>query len=370
EEAIRKQQGQNTETGYYGKYRRCHNLTPDQIEKNIKAKKPFTIRFRNKSTDISEKIDCPDVLRGNMSLQRWFKDEVLIKSDGIPVYHFAVVVDDYLMGTTTVVRGSEWLASFPLHVEIWRAFGFDMPKFLHTMLLCKQEGTSRVKISKRKHPDAKMQYYIDKGYPKDAIIDFVYVMMNSSMFEQWRKENPCVDVCKYKLETNKMSTTEALWDLEKLNHVSRNHIAHLSAQEVYKQVLAWAWQHCREFNDELRVNKSKWVAAFNIEREQERPRADIAFYSEVPDYFDYLWKFKGFDGGDKNMLAAYAKTYNHEDDKETWFSRLKEFATSREMKVGQVAMEIRRKITGKEQTPDLWSIMQILGVREVLKRLN
>jgi glutamyl-tRNA synthetase len=304
------------------------------------------------------------------------------------------------MGITTVVRGSEWLSTFALHNELYKALGFKMPNYLHTMLLCKIQDGARVKFSKRKHPDAALSYYTELGFLPNAIIEYCYTLLNSSAFEEWRKQNPNANVFDYKLDISKMNGTEALWDLEKLNNISKHLISRLSAEEVYEKTLNWAKSYGKQieinnskmdFEKELTNNKQKWKNIFSIDRGGDRPRADIAHFSEVATYFDYFLispnennnfkkseQYKLLQTADaKKIIEEYKTIYNKNDDKTTWWEKLKQMAISKnyatdnkEFKANPQNFKgnmadfvklIRLNFTGRENTPDLFEILKIIN---------
>ncbi len=388
-----KELGEHALTGYYGKWRKCNNLTLEQVEQNLKANKPFTIKFASLAKSLDDKIDGFDVVRGKISMQRWFKDEVILKSDGQAVYHFAHIVDDYLMGVNLVVRGSEWLSTFPLHIELWNAFGFKIPQYLHTLLLCKVENGNKVKISKRKHPECLMGFYEEQGYPMEAVRDYIFTLLNSN-FEEWRKLNPTANIFDFKLSFKKLNPSEAMLDVQKIDDISKNVISLFSAEELYSKLLTCTKKYDKDFYEYVKNNKNYVVKFLSIDRCGVNPRKDIAKLSEIKNIYSYFLTAPKIEFSKLNLdfkliktaLSEYIKIYSSEDSKEVWWQKIKDlaeklnFATNNKLykanpenykgNISDFANILRVAITNSTMSIDLYGIMQTLGKQKLTERFE
>ena len=335
---IRKiQESKKDRIGYYGKYAKCRFLTNEERAERIKNGEKFVLRLKS-TGDFNKKVVINDLVRGSIEYPENDIDHVLIKSDGVPVYHFAHVVDDHLMRTTHVTRGEEWLPSTPLHIELFKKFGFKVPKYCHLGLVMKvdEEGVRR-KLSKRKDPEAAVSYYHEKGIPVEAVKLYLMTIANSN-FEGWMDSNPGKSIDEFKFDFKKMSKSGSLFDLEKLLNISRNYISRLTAREVYDDTLKWASEFDKDFYEILTKYKDYSINIFNIEREQKKPRKDYEAYSSIKSQvwymYDELFNNKleyDFDKISdskeiKNILNEYIKLYDENDDKDTWFNKIKEVA--------------------------------------------
>ena len=383
-------------TGYFGKYAKCRDLTLEQIEENLKANKPYVLRFRSEGSE-EKRIMFEDMIRGKIEMPENVIDEVLLKSDGIPTYHFAHICDDHFMRTTHVIRAEEWLSSVPKHIAIFKACGFKVPKYAHVsqvMKLDEEDGNKR-KISKRKDPEAAVSFFFEAGFPKESILEYLLTLINSN-FEDWRRANPTLDIYSFPFNLKKMSPSGCLFDLVKLNDISKNVISVMKAEEVYKSVSEWAQKYDEDFYKVFTAKPEFSTAMVNIDRETPKPRKDIAKWEEVKEYFSYMFNeyyvpnfelpenIKMEDA--KAILAEYIKVYDTNDDKDTWFNKIKDICEPlgftpnvKEYKqnpesfkghVGDVSTVIRLAVTGRKNTPDLYSIMKLLGKDEVVKRLS
>lgn len=395
------QEHKKQRTGYYGKYAKCRNLSVDEMIQNIKDGKDYVIRFKSNG-DFERKFKFKDLVKGDLELSENDEDLVIMKSDNLlPTYHFAHVVDDYLMGTSHIIRGEEWLSSAPKHVELFDAFGFDRPRYdyIHTPLIIKKEGNSIRKISKRKDPEASMSYYTDLGYPRLAVIESLMTIINSN-YEEWHRENPNLAWTDFQYNSEKMSSSGALYDLEKLNNISKDIISKMSAHELYLDSYEWSKEHSESLKTLIEKNSGYYESILNIEREQEKPRKDIIYYSMIEsliwymynDLFDsrdkeYEWKNITDKDTIKEILNTYMdKYYDANDDKDTWFnkvkamcdelgyaSNIKDYKKNPENYKGNVAdisTVIRVAVTTKSNTPDLYEILKLLGKEEILRRIN
>ncbi len=385
-------------TGYYGKWAKCRNMPIDMAASKIKDGVPYIIRFRSPGNP-DKKIKFKDVIKGNIDMPENDQDIVIIKSDGLPTYHFAHAVDDHLMGTTLVTRSDEWLASIPLHLQLFYCMGFKAPKYGHTAPLEKNDEGSRRKLSKRKDPEAAVSYYTEEGIPKESLKEYLMNIANSN-FEIWRKQNPDKDMMKdFEFDIKKMGVSGALFDMVKLLDVSKGVISRMTAQEVYDASFDWASRFDSELKEMLE-NKDYSLRVLGIERGNVKPRKDIAKWSDVKYIISYMYddKFLPVEVNYewqkvtdieliKNIVKTYfEKYYNENDDKETWFNKMKDlaesFGFSREVKefkenpekypghVGDISTVIRVAMTGRCNTPDLYEILKVLGKDSIAKRIE
>lgn len=391
DEIRKKQEAAGLRTGFYGVWAKYRDLPVDEAIARIKNGDKFVIRLRSQGRE-DRKIKVKDVVRGFIEFPENDQDAVLIKADGLPVYHFAHVVDDHLMRTTIVVRGEEWISSTPLHVEIFQAFGFKPPKYAQVPSILKEDDGKKRKISKRKDPEAAVDYYHKEGIPSDAVNEYLMNIINSS-FEGWRRANPTKPMSEFKLELSKMGVSGAVFDMVKLLDVSKNVIARYSAEQVYSFANEWAKQYDEELAQML-SDKEYGLKVFGIERENsKKPRKDLSKWSDVKENIIYMYNkpesydFDKINGEEANkVIKEYINVYNSNDDKEMWFNKMKDVAEkcgyAREVKeykadpekwpghVGDISSVIRVAITGRRNTPDLYEIMNVLGNDEVIARLN
>ncbi len=393
------QEHKKQRTGYYGKYAKCRNLSVDEMIEKIKNGEEYVIRFRSEG-DFERKFKFLDEVKGDLELSENDEDFVIMKSDNLlPTYHFAHLVDDHLMHTTHVIRGEEWLSSVPKHVELFNTFGFELPKYVHTPLIIKKEGNSIRKISKRKDPEATMSYYSENGYPKEAVIESLMTIINSN-YEEWHTANRDKSYLDFEFNPEKMSSSGALYDLEKLNSLSKDIISHKKAKEVAEESYEWAKDYSPSLKSMIESDMEYYTNILNIEREQEKPRKDIVNYSMIESLIWYMYDDK-FESKEKeyewknitdmneikNILNIYfEKYYDENDDKEVWFnkvkemcdelgyaSNIKEYKKNPELYKGNIAdisTVIRVAITSKSNTPDLYELMKLLGKTRILKRVN
>lgn len=381
--------------GIYGRYAKYRDLPVSEAIEKIKNGESYTIRLKS-SGDFNRKFKFNDLANGEMELPENDIDIPIMKSkDGLPTYHFAHLVDDHLMHTTHVVRGQEWMSSIPIHYELFKTFGFKMPKYVHIPLILKKDGDTIRKISKRLDPEARMSYYEEKGYPYLAVIEAVMTIANSN-YEAWREGHPDAHFTEFEFSPKKMSSSGALFDLDKLDNISKNYISHLSKEEVYDGVLAWSKIYDEEFAKILEKHKDYSMAIYNIEREQKKPRKDYTYYSEIKDKTWYMYEeyfdsskvdFSAYDVEEvKTILTKYKEIYNESDTQEEWFSRIKEMCDAlgyaSDMKayknnpenykgsVVDVTNILRIALTSLTTTPDLYSIMQILGKEKIFARFD
>ena len=382
--------------GYFGKWAKCRDLSFDEIKAKLDAGMPYVLRFRADGSE-DKKVIFEDVIRGKIEMPENIIDEVLLKSDGVPTYHFAHVCDDHLMRTTHVIRGEEWISSVPKHIALFKACGYKVPKFAHTpqvMKIDEEDGTKR-KLSKRKDPEAAVSYFVEKGFPKESVLEYLVTLLNSN-FEEWRKANPKADIFEFPFNLKKMSSSGCLFDLVKLTDISKNVISVMTAQQVYDYVEKWAKQYDEEFYKILVKDSEFAKNILNIDRENPKPRKDISQWSQVKDYISYFYdelytpdytmpeNIASEDA--KAILAKYIEVYDDADDKDTWFAKIKEMCEPlgftpnvKEFKknpscfkghVGDISTVIRVAVTSRTNTPDLYMIMKLLGKEKVVERLN
>ena len=396
---IRKEQERDKlRIGYYGNYAKCRNLSNDECAKRIKNGDPFIIRFRSNG-DYNKKIICHDEVKGDILFPENDLDIVINKADGLPTYHFAHLVDDHLMRTTHVIRSDEWVSSLPLHYQLFDAFGFKRPKYAHIAPLAKiDEETGGVrKLSKRKDPECAMSFYHKLGIPYEAVRLYL-ATITSSGFEEWYLHNPNGKIEDYKFEFKKISKSPSLFDLDKLNNISKNYISRLKAVDLYERVSNYLKQYDDEFYNIFTKDKDYSTSILNIEREQKKPRKDIGCYSDVRKeiwyMYDELFANVNYDWQSinnideiRNILNIYISNYyNESDDKEAWFNNMKrlcdELGYCSDMKeyklnpgnykgsVADISMVIRVALTTKSMTPDLYEIMKILGKVRINNRIS
>lgn len=395
--ALREQQEKDGALirGYFGKYAKCRDLSDEEIEANLRAGKPYVLRFRSDG-DENRRVRFDDIVRGKIEFPENIIDEVLLKSDGVPTYHFAHVCDDHFMRTTHVLRGEEWLSSVPKHIALFKACGFRAPKYAHTPLVLKideQDGTKR-KISKRKDPEAAVSYFVDSGYPKEALIEYLMTLLNSN-FEDWRRANPETDIYSFPFNLKKMSVSGALFDLAKLNDISKTVISRMDAQTVFDRTLEWAKTYDAEYAALLENDPQKALGMMALDRGGKKPRKDIAMWSQVRSYFSYMYPalYEKDYTLPENISAAdaaailhdYSEVWSPADEKDVWFEKIKALCAPhgftpnvKEYKqnpdafkghVGDVSTVIRIAVTGRTNTPDLCTILQLLGEETVHARL-
>ncbi len=393
------QEKQGNRPGYYGKYTKCRALTDDEILANLEAGKPWVLRFKS-SGDYEKRMVIKDLLKGDISMPENDLDIVILKGDGLPTYHFAHAVDDHLMGTTHVVRGDEWLSSVPLHIQLFVALGWKAPRYGHCAPIQKLDNGNRRKISKRHDPEANIAFFWEKGYPENAIIEYMLNLINAS-FEEWRRTNPDKSAFDFPVNFNKVSNTAgALLDFQKLHSVAKEVVAKMSATEVYDAVLKWATEYNPTFAERLTAHKDYVIAILDIERNiGKKSRKDLVKWEDVEAdiayFFDDLFEVNPADFAEELHLSVadmaliakeFGAVYDVADDKDTWFGKIKAIASTHgfatDMKayrenpsafkgsVSDISNVFRIYLTGRTKSPDLYAIMQILGTERVRKRLG
>ena len=397
EEMRAKQETAKIRPGYYGVWAKCRNIPVVEVIEKIKAGEDYVIRFKSPGRE-DRKIKHHDVIKGNVDFPENDQDIVIIKADGLPTYHFAHVVDDHLMRTTHVIRGDEWLSSIPLHLQLFHELGFKAPKYAHIAPIMKNDNGNKRKLSKRKDAEAAVSYYDEEGIPAEAVKEYLLNIANSN-FENWRRANKEKSIEEFELQLNKMSVSGALFDMIKLLDVGKTVISTFSAEKVYNEALKWANKYDKELVEMLQ-DKEYALKIFGIERGNKKPRKDISKWSEVKENIEYMYDDKFLNKkqdypyqviNDKSeinkILDLYIeKYYNENDDKQTWFDKIKglagEMGYAKEVKeykanpdnykahVGDVSTVLRVALTSRTNTPDMYEIMQVLGKESIEKRFE
>lgn len=400
-EIREQQQSENTRPGVYGDWARSRNLSLDEIRAKIENGEESVIRLKVDVT-ADEKVTVDDVIRERLDLPANELDSVLLKSDRFPTYNLAHVIDDYLMRINIVLRGDEYIPSLPLHIQVVDAVGIERPVYAHFAPIAKMDGESRRKLSKRKDPEASMSYYYEKGYPQDAILEYLLNLMNSS-FEDWRIENPDTAYTEFPFDIGKMGRASSLFDMDKLTSVSKEIIAKYDAEMVYRQTLAWAEQVNTELANLLKADEAYSIRVCDIERGGDKPRKDLAKWDEFELYygmlFDDLFETYVPDGYANvpehlsktdivalmdYLIESTAQTFTEE--KGAWIGRIRDYAVEngyakrpKDFKknpdaykgsFGDVMMVFRVALTGKTQTPDLYEMVITMGAERVSKRFQ
>lgn len=393
------QEASKERIGCYGKYAKYRDLPNEEVAQKIKDGHSYIIRLKSPG-NFDKKVVVNDLVKGKIEFPENDLDIVIIKKDGLPTYHFAHLVDDHLMRTTHVIRGDEWISSLPTHIQLFQVFGYDVPKYAHLSPLMKidEETGNKRKLSKRKDPELAVSYYHEAGIPKEAVLLYLMTVANSN-FEAWYDANPTLGIEDFTFDFKKVSTSGALFDLEKLYNISKNYISRLKATEVYDRTVIYSKEFDLEFASVLETYKDYSIAIFNIEREQKKPRKDYATFKDVKKqvwymYDEYFNDNLTYEFGKitdqeeiRNILFTYFNEFYDElDDKETWFNKVKELSTKlgycadmKEYKanpdaykgnVADVSTVIRVAVTTKSQTSDLYEILKLLGKERIEKRIS
>ncbi len=389
-----RQEAEKANFGYFGKWAIWRDRNIEEIKAELAKGTPYVLRFRSTGS-IENKIKFTDLIKGNLELTENDIDHVLLKSDGIPTYHFAHAVDDHLMRTTHVVRGDEWLPTLPFHLQLFRSLGFKAPKYLHIGPLMKMDGDSKRKLSKRKDPELALTYYRAAGFPVQSVYEYLMTVLNSN-FEDWRRANPDADVDSFKFSHKKMNPAGSLFDEAKLRDVSKNVISRMDAQRVYDEVTSFAKDFDTDLYDHLTADPDYAKSILAIGRGGKKPRKDFAVWTDVKPYLDFFYDdwFKiadtypeNFDKKDiKAALEGFKATFAIADDSTAWFDKIKAVAESigyaSDMKaykenpaafggsLADVSMFLRVAVTGKLNSPDMYAAMQVLGAERVLARID
>ena len=392
-----KQESAKIRPGYYGVWAKCRNVTVEQAIERIKNGEKYIIRFKSPGRE-DRKIKHHDVIKGNVDFPENDQDIVIIKADGLPTYHFAHVVDDHLMRTTHVIRGDEWLSSVPLHLQLFKELGFKPPKYAHIAPIMKNDNGNKRKLSKRKDPEAAVSYYRQEGIPEEAVKEYLYNIANSN-FENWRRANKNNSIEEFEMQLNKMSVSGALFDMVKLLDIGKIVISRYSAEKVYDESRKWAEKYDKQLYD-LLEDKQYSLKVLGIERGNQKPRKDIAKWSDVRENIEYMYDEVFYNTKReypyqtindkqeiKKILNLYIqKYYDENDDKDTWFNKIKELSGemgyAKEVKefkenpgkykahVGDVSTVLRVALTSRTNTPDMYEIMKILKKDRIKARFE
>ena len=391
---MRAQQEASKENfGYYGKYALWRDRSLEDVQAQLAAGNPWVLRFRSTGS-IENQFKHDDLVKGKLTITENDIDHVLLKSDGIPTYHFAHAVDDHLMRTTHVVRGDEWLATLPFHIQLFKALGFRLPKYVHIGPLMKMDGTSKRKLSKRKDPELALTFYKSEGFPVEAVYEYIMTVLNSN-FEDWRRANPTAPVDDFKFSPKKLNPAGSLFDYAKLTDVSKNEIAKMDAEKVYTLLTEWAQEFDPEFAEKLTAQPDFAKAILAIGRGGKKPRKDIATWKEAKPYMGFFYdcylENPVFDPKfSKETVASalqkFLDRFDIADDSGVWFDKVKviteELGFTTDMKaykadpdafpgtVADVSTFIRQAVTGKTNSPDLYTVMQILGYDRTVARIK
>lgn len=394
DEIRKSQEEKKLNPGYYGEFAKCRNLSFEEIETKINAGEPYVLRLKSPG-DENKRISFTDSIKGEIEMPENVQDIVILKTDGIPTYHFAHAVDDHLMGTTDVIRGDEWISSAPIHLQLFDVLGFTAPQYAHIAPVMKEDDETggKRKLSKRKDPEAAVTFYHETGYPKEAVLEYLLTIANSN-FEEWRIANPDLDWREFDFSLSNMSKAGALFDLLKLNDISKNYICKLTKEDVYEQTLLWAKAANPDFAKLLEDKKDYAIKIFGIERGNEKPRKDIAKWEDTVDYSAYFFQkpasYEWAENLEKEdiieILESYKGVYDKNETAEEWFPKVRDMAEglgyakapkmykkdpdSFKGHVGDVATAIRVGVTGRRNSPDLYEILQTLGYDEFLERID
>ena len=392
--AMREQQEANKETtGYYGKYAAWRDRPMEDIQAQLDAGKPWVLRFRSTGS-IENQFKFDDLVKGKLTITENDVDHVLLKSDGIPTYHFAHAVDDHLMRTTHVVRGDEWLPTLPFHIQLFQALGFKLPKYVHIGPLMKMDGTSKRKLSKRKDPELALTYYKAEGFPVEAVYEYILTILNSN-YEDWRRANPDAPADSFKFSPKKLNPAGSLFDYAKLTDVSKNVISKMDADKVYSLLTEWAKEFDPDFAQKLTADPDYAVKILAIGRGGKKPRKDLAVWKDAKPYMGFFYdeylEAPVFDEKFSKAIIAdalnrFLEQFDMEDDANTWFAKVKQITEdlgfTTDMKaykadptafpgtVADVSTFIRLAVTGKTNSPDLYTVMQILGYDRTVARIR
>ena len=388
-----KQEAQKVNFGYYGEFAMWRDRSIEDIQAQLDAGNPWVLRFRSTGS-IENQFKFDDLVKGKLTITENDIDHVLLKSDGIPTYHFAHAVDDHLMHTTHVVRGDEWMATLPFHIQLFKALGFKLPKYVHIGPLMKMDGTSKRKLSKRKDPELALTYYKAEGFPIAAVREYIMTILNSN-FEDWRRANPDASLDDFKFSPKKLNPAGSLFDYAKLTDVSKNVISKMSAETVYQLLTEWAKEFDADFGDKLAADPEFATKILAIGRGGKKPRKDLAVWKDAKDYMGFFYdeyleqpqfNEKFSKETVKTALEKFLEKFDIADDSGVWFDKVKEITTemdfTTDMKaykanpdafpgtVADISTFVRQAVTGKTNSPDLYTVMQILGYERTVARIQ
>lgn len=389
------QEAQKLNTGYYGKWATDRNLTLEEIEEKLAAGEEWTLRLRADGNP-EETRAIPDGIRGHVTIHPNDQDFVLLKTNGVPTYHFAHVCDDHFMRVTHVVRGEEWLATLPFHIELFETLGWEHPVYCHTAHLMKiDEAGTRRKLSKRKDPEMALSFYEEKGFFPEAVREYIMILLNSD-YEEWRLANPDTPLEDFPVHLDKMATSGALFDMVKLEDVSKETLVRLDEATIADFVIAWAEKYQPDVASVIAPQRDDFVKLLAIGRDGKKPRKDLMNAEQIVQFTKYFFDewFTQEDALPENIpaeeaaaiLEDYLATYDHTDDNETWFGKIRTITEERgyavrpkdykknpdayKGHVGDVSTVVRLAITGRRNSPDIWAIQQVLGEKKTIARVK
>lgn len=389
------QEAQKLNTGYYGKWATDRNLTLEEIEEKLAAGEEWTLRLRADGNP-EETRAIPDGIRGHVTIHPNDQDFVLLKTNGVPTYHFAHVCDDHFMRVTHVVRGEEWLATLPFHIELFETLGWEHPVYCHTAHLMKiDEAGTRRKLSKRKDPEMALSFYEEKGFFPEAVREYIMILLNSD-YEEWRLANPDTPLEDFPVHLDKMATSGALFDMVKLEDVSKETLVRLDEATIADFVIAWAEKYQPDVASVIAPQRDDFVKLLAIGRDGKKPRKDLMNAEQIVQFTKYFFDawFTQEDALPENIpaeeaaaiLEDYLATYDHSDDNETWFGKIRTITEERgyavrpkdykknpdayKGHVGDVSTVVRLAITGRRNSPDIWAIQQVLGEEKTIARVK
>lgn len=389
---IQEKEGVNT--GYYGKWATDRELSMDQIKSKIEANEPWTLRLKS-TGDPEVAMKFKDGIRGEITVRQNNLDVVLLKTNGIPTYHFAHVVDDHFMRITDVIRGEEWLSTLPIHLELFFLMGWRRPNYNHTAHLMKSEDGKKRKLSKRKDPELSLEYYMKDGYFPQAVTEYLMTLMNSN-YEEWRMKNPDKSFTEFDFKVKNMNSSGALFDLNKLNDISKDVLIRMTESEILDFMTSWSSKFDIKSNELLVKYREDLEKLLSIGRSGKKPRKDLMNCIQIMEFVGYYFD-EGFEHTDelpervtkedaKTILTQYLETFKIEDTNEEWFEKVKNITDSNGFtsnnkdyknnpdafkgNITDVSTAIRVAVVGRQQSPDLWSIQQIMGAQRVVNRIE
>ncbi len=394
EEVRKRQTDENVNTGYYGKWAKDRSLTLEEVQEHLDNNEEFVVRFKSMGAEEGT-FDIVDAIRGSLTIHENYQDIVILKTNGIPTYHFAHVVDDHLMRITHVVRGEEWLSTLPIHYEIFNTLGWETPTYCHTAHLMKIDNGAKRKLSKRKDPELGLGFYMELGYHPAAVREYLLTILNSN-YEEWRMANPDTPSEEFEFTLEKMSNSGALFDLDKLNNISKDVMLKISEEEIYEFLLNWSKEHKTEISEALENNRESVIKLLSVGRIGKKPRKDLMYCRQIFEFIQYYFDeyFEITDSYPENisedeakkLLSAYLETYDHADDQSSWFEKIrtiaqengyaakpKDYKKNPEMykgHVGDVSTVIRIALVGKSNSPDIWELQQVMGEEKVRNRMS
>ena len=376
DEIREKQKAAGWATGIYGEWARDRDLTEDEIIAHLDNGEMPSIRLYSTGNP-DTRIFCKDAVRGSISFPENNEDLVLIKSnDGLPTYHFAHLVDDHFMRTTHVVRGEEWLSSLPLHCQLFRMMGWMPPLYIHTSTLDKidaETGKQR-KMSKRKDPECNVAFFLQEGWPTESVIEYLGNILASG-YEDAKMKGTVKSFWEYEMKPKKIPMSGALFDMKKLEWWAKEYIATLPVDVLVKNVVDWANKYGSEDNKKQIADVDYLKSILSIERDNpKRIRKDFITWQqtlkEIAPFFDFLFVSNKEYEYNVNALREFIANFNEKDDKDTWWQKIVYTAEKLGLKPGEVAMNLRVAVLGRTNTPDLYSVMQVLGDKRVRERIN